>query len=134
MLALVFVLVLHFLISYNQHSRHLALPSSPYSRWLLIEYTCYDPRGGRGGRGILLNIFRWEFATGTLKSLPSTRPCYVQLIVQPYTRLDNENPSPIRDLLFFCISEPSVNNVAAMILFLFRESLIFHTTDQFPGK
>ena len=71
------------------------------------------------------------------------------------TRLDNENPYPIPDLLLlelyhyfvaFLMEKPSVNNVVAMILFLFRGpsfffrvsipilNLILYTNDQFPSK
>ena len=37
---------------------------------------------------------------GALKPLSYTRPCHVQQILQPYTRLDTENPYPVPDLLF----------------------------------
>ncbi len=107
---------------------------------LLLYYLCGQMPGGcpgegwsrleltdisRGGHPVYswVGVCRWEFEALTLYQT------MFSWFLQPYTKLDTENPYPIPDLHLLelyhyqCFNgKPSVNIDAAMILFTFRKA------------
>ena len=73
----VFTLYWHSQLCFH-HGREIIIPPPPPARW--------EEGGGGGRRREVLCIYHL--------------PDHVQLILQPYTRLDTENPYPIPDFLF----------------------------------